>query len=70
MNTPPLFMPEYDHSTETLLHLRCPPCNGGWTIGNGQPDRAYFCPYCGKQLQPAQYPDFPPKNITHGELPP
>ena len=71
MSTPTLFMPEYDHSVEILLHLRCKPCNGWWTIGDGKPDRNYFCTYCGKELKPAQYPDFPPKTIplTPGELP-
>lgn len=69
MNTPPLVLPEYDYSTEVLLHLRCPPCNGWWTIGDVKPDRAYFCTYCGEKLQPAQYPDSPTKNITPGELP-
>lgn len=61
--------PEYDHSAETLLHIRCRLCSNWWSMSEGRPERCYYCPYCGQKLSPAQYSDVPPKNTAPGELP-
>ena len=44
-------------TAETLLHLQhldCPAGPGYWSIGDGDPRRAYFCTWCGQQLEPPQ----------------
>ena len=52
-------LPDYDYALETVLHLRCTVCSGWWILSAAPIDRAYFCPYCGRHLTPAQYPDDP-----------
>lgn len=49
--------PEYDHAIETVLHCRCTVCKRWWHLENAPADKSYFCPHCGKQLAPAQYPE-------------
>ena len=61
-------LPEYDHCTETLLHLRCTSCVQWWTIGDGRWNRDYFCPWCGLKLTPAQYPDAVARPATTKEI--
>lgn len=63
-------LPEYEWSIEELVHLRCTACGGWWTIGDAQIARDYFCPYCGRHLTPAQYPDDPKRpSLPPKELP-
>ena len=61
MNTPDSqeLLPEYEWAIEELVHFRCTACGGWWTIGDAKIDRDYFCPYCGRQLAPAEHDDFP-----------
>ena len=59
-------MPEYEYAIEELLHLRCTVCGGWWSLSDGLRDREYFCPYCGRQLAPAQYDD----STTYQRQPP
>lgn len=44
----------YTVSAETLqhfCHINCPEGPGYWSIGDGDPNRAYYCPYCGIRLE-------------------
>ena len=61
-------LPEYDYAIETLLHLRCTICGGWWSVGDGVATRAYFCPWCGQSLAPAQYPEAPARPATTKEI--
>ena len=36
-------------SIEKLFHFSCEFCNKWWTIGDAEPERQYFCPWCGKE---------------------
>ena len=45
----------YTVSLEMLFHFRHPECPSGpgwWSIADAPLDRAYFCPWCGQQLDP------------------
>lgn len=47
----------YAATLEMLFHFRhpgCPAGSGWWSIGDAKLDRAYFCPWCGVQLEPPQ----------------
>lgn len=37
-----------------LQHLDCPAGPGYWSISDSGPNRAFFCPWCGVQLEPPQ----------------
>ena len=54
-------LPVYDYITEHTLYLRCTVCNSWWSVEGGDSTRDYTCPFCGKRLSPAQYPDDPPR---------
>lgn len=54
----------YDHAVETVLHCRCTVCCGWWHLDNAPTDKPYWCPHCGTQLDPAQYPEDRPPIAT------
>lgn len=37
------------YAVERLLHLSCGHCDKWWTVGDGDPEKNYFCPHCGHQ---------------------
>lgn len=47
----------YTICMEMLFHFRHPECPSGpgwWSIADAPLDRAFFCPWCGVQLEPPQ----------------
>ena len=50
-------LPEYDACPETRMHYRCTICSGWWSIDDGSDQRPCWCPHCGQQLNPPQYPE-------------
>lgn len=52
-----LFHFRHPGALEMLFHFRHPECPSGpgwWSIADAPLDRAYFCPWCGQQLEPPQ----------------
>ena len=52
-------------STETLVHFQCPACNKWWSIGDADPTRRYYCPWCGAQEQGPHQDGSAPNVVVH-----
>lgn len=60
-------IPSYDACIEPVLHCRCTICGCWWHLECAHSDRAYWCPHCGRKLDPPQYSDAP--KIQRPEIP-